>query len=175
MTTTDPEVQKMKRTVLLGVGTAAVLALTGSAIGVAAAGVTDDRPRAAAVTAAVGADQAARIALDRVGSGQVVEVRADTANGRPTWNVEIVSGGVKHEVDVDRETAAIVKAQSEQAQRDAAASADDPANHDATDDKGGQRAGGASGGSGGSGPGGADDPASHATDDHGGSGHRRGH
>ncbi|MEV6814995.1 PepSY domain-containing protein, partial [Micromonospora sp. NPDC051296] len=33
--------------------------------------------------------------------------------GRPVWEVEIIKGGTEHEIDIDRETGAVVKAEQE--------------------------------------------------------------
>lgn len=58
-----------------------------------------------------GVDQrrAGEIALAEVGGGRIVEIEAEWEHGRSVWDVEIRLDGVEHEVDVDRETGAVVR------------------------------------------------------------------
>lgn len=122
----------MKRTTLIAAtgGAVVVLAATGAAIGVAASGPSASPRDASSRTASLVADstmsssppspaavggqrvsleQAAEIALDRAGGGKVTEIEAEREHGRPVWEVELVAGGVRVEVYVDRETGAVVK------------------------------------------------------------------
>jgi uncharacterized membrane protein YkoI len=129
--------ENMKRTTLMLAtgGAVVVLATTGAALGVAASNasapprnatlVADDStpepesfsPSAEAATSGqVSAEQASAIALSRAGGGRITEVEAELEHGRPVWKVELVNGGVKYEVYVDRETGAVVKAEREAAE-----------------------------------------------------------
>ncbi|GAA1887268.1 PepSY domain-containing protein [Asanoa iriomotensis] len=58
----------------------------------------------------IGSDEARRIALDRVGGGTVTEIESELEHGFATWKVEIVGGGVEHDIYVDRATGTIIKA-----------------------------------------------------------------
>ncbi|MET8087381.1 PepSY domain-containing protein [Micromonospora sp. NPDC005237] len=62
---------------------------------------------------AVDEQRAGEIALARAGGGQIVEVEAEQEHGRPVWSVEIIAGDIEHEVDVDRDNGAVVKAEQE--------------------------------------------------------------
>nr|MDT0666509.1 PepSY domain-containing protein [Micromonospora sp. DSM 115978] len=53
-------------------------------------------------------ERAVEIALATTGGGRVTEVEREQEHGRPVWSVEFVHGGFEHDVDVDRETGAIV-------------------------------------------------------------------
>ncbi|MBO3743412.1 PepSY domain-containing protein [Actinoplanes flavus] len=103
--------------------TAAVFA-TGSLIvlgfgGAALAGGADDgRPPAFAspsVTAPAGgevtADEARAIALRAVPGGTVESVERDTEHGRLVWDVDVIEGGVEHDLDVDATTGEITSHQ----------------------------------------------------------------
>ncbi|SNT61317.1 Peptidase propeptide and YPEB domain-containing protein [Asanoa hainanensis] len=70
----------------------------------------------------LGAPEARRIALAKVGGGTVTEIESEFEHGFATWKVEIVRAGVEHDVYVDRATGEIVKLDSD-------------------DDKGGDRGG----------------------------------
>ncbi|MFC0528866.1 PepSY domain-containing protein [Phytohabitans kaempferiae] len=88
---------------------------------------------------AVSLDQAIEIALGRSGGGTVVETEREWEHGRPAWKVEIVKGGVEHEVYVDRETGDIVKYdQDHDDDRGGSGRGDD----DRDDDRGGKGRGG---------------------------------
>ncbi|PZG19448.1 hypothetical protein C1I95_11565 [Micromonospora craterilacus] len=62
---------------------------------------------------AVSLKRAGEIALAHVGGGRIVEIERDREHGRPVWEVEIIKGGTEHEIDVDRATGAVVKAEHE--------------------------------------------------------------
>ncbi|MTK01112.1 PepSY domain-containing protein [Micromonospora sp. CP22] len=62
---------------------------------------------------AVSMERAVEIALAQVGGGQVTETERDEEDGRAVWEVEIVNGDTEHEIDVDRQTGEIVKAEQE--------------------------------------------------------------
>ncbi|MEV6815748.1 PepSY domain-containing protein, partial [Micromonospora sp. NPDC051296] len=55
--------------------------------------------------------RAGEIALAHVGGGRITEIERDREHGRPVWEVEIIKGGTEHEIDIDRETGAVVKAE----------------------------------------------------------------
>ncbi|MCX4472419.1 PepSY domain-containing protein [Micromonospora sp. NBC_01655] len=57
--------------------------------------------------------RAGEIALARAGGGRIVEVEAEAEDGHQVWSVEIVNGRTEHEVDVDRNDGAVVKAEQE--------------------------------------------------------------
>ncbi|GIF64880.1 hypothetical protein Ais01nite_29150 [Asanoa ishikariensis] len=85
----------------------------------------------------VGADEARRIALAKVGGGTVNEIESEFEHGFVTWKVEIVRAGVEHDIYVDRSTGDIVKLDSDHDR--VAGGRDDSPTHDANDDKGGDR------------------------------------
>ncbi|TDC32554.1 hypothetical protein E1211_20665 [Micromonospora sp. 15K316] len=62
--------------------------------------------------------RAGEIALARAGGGRIEEIEAEQEHGRPVWSVEIVSGDVEHNIDVDRENGAVLRAEQEQADDD---------------------------------------------------------
>ncbi|GIF70637.1 PepSY domain-containing protein [Asanoa siamensis] len=59
------------------------------------------------------ADEASRIALDRVGGGTVTEIESELEHGAKTWKVEVVRDGVEHDIYVDRTNGTIIKADSD--------------------------------------------------------------
>ncbi|MEU8300944.1 PepSY domain-containing protein [Micromonospora sp. NPDC048909] len=78
--------------------------------------------------------RAGEIALARAGGGRIVEVEAEQEHGRPVWSVEIVAGGTEHDIDVDRDSGAVLRAEQEPADDDDADDNDDK--HDDDDDHG---------------------------------------
>ncbi|SCG39189.1 PepSY domain-containing protein [Micromonospora inositola] len=137
----------MRRTslVLAAAGGAAVLAVTGAALGVtaveretpgsalAAATVSptaddnptgDATPSGATPTGSAGPSgaggtvsrkQAGEIALTRAGGGRIVEIEAEEEHRRPVWSVKIVQGGTAYEVKVDRADGAVLEIEREPA------------------------------------------------------------
>lgn len=131
------------KTVLATVGVVAALALTGTALGNAAADATNDRTSTAAVAdlttgpapkpsvtpedrqtigavnpgatnaGAVSAGQAETIAVARLGGGRVIDMEAELEHGRQVWKVEILLGNVEHRVDIDRATGEVVRVRHE--------------------------------------------------------------
>jgi uncharacterized membrane protein YkoI len=81
----------------------------------------------------ISAAEARRIALAEVGGGTVTKTEAEFEHGFSTWKVEVVRGGVEHDIYVDRATGTVIKADADDRVRD------DSATHDADDDKGGDR------------------------------------
>ncbi|NBE85133.1 PepSY domain-containing protein [Micromonospora rubida] len=77
--------------------------------------------------------RAGEIALARAGGGRIVEVEAEDEDGRQVWSVEIVNGQTEHEVDVDRNDGAVVKAEQEPVDDD---DRDDDRDDDDDDDDG---------------------------------------
>ncbi|WBB70681.1 PepSY domain-containing protein [Micromonospora sp. WMMD812] len=73
--------------------------------------------------------QAGEIALARAGGGRIVEIEAEQEHSRPVWSVEVVAGGTEHDIDVDRETGAVLRAEQEDADDD-----DDDGRHDGRGD-----------------------------------------
>ncbi|MFC0508303.1 PepSY domain-containing protein [Micromonospora costi] len=76
----------------------------------------------------VGLQRAGEIALARVGGGRIVEIEAEQEHGRPVWSVEIVTGGVEHDVDVDRDSGAVLRVDRDDD------GDDDGRHHDGSDD-----------------------------------------
>ncbi|GIJ80778.1 Peptidase propeptide and YPEB domain-containing protein [Micromonospora phaseoli] len=152
-------------------GAAAVLAIAGVFLGVAAA--DNDRAQQATLTAATGApgvpddsgtasipadptvapadptvaptgsgspasgddavsrERAGELALAHAGGGRITdEIERDRENGRAVWEVEIVKGDTEHEIDIDRQTGEVVKAEQEPADDD-----DDDRDDDDDDDQ----------------------------------------
>lgn len=66
-------------------------------------------PAPGAGAGAVSRDRAIDIALATTGGGTVVDTEAEWEHGRAAWKIEIMKGGVEHDVYVDRETGGIVK------------------------------------------------------------------
>ncbi|MEV4808433.1 PepSY domain-containing protein [Micromonospora avicenniae] len=66
----------------------------------------------------IGPQRAGEIALARAGGGRITEIEAEQEHGRPVWSVEIVSGDVEHDIDVDRDNGAVLRAEREQADDD---------------------------------------------------------
>ncbi|MFF5219069.1 PepSY domain-containing protein [Micromonospora sp. NPDC000442] len=62
---------------------------------------------------AVSRERAGEIALAQAGGGRITETDRDEENGRAVWEVEIVNGGTEHEIDVDRQSGEVVKAEQE--------------------------------------------------------------
>ncbi|WP_320068674.1 PepSY domain-containing protein [Micromonospora sp. RTGN7] len=92
-----------------------------SGAGPAAGGAVDER-------------RAGEIALARAGGGRIVEVEAEEEDGRQVWSVEIVNGQTEHEVDVDRNDGAVVKAEQEPVDDDTDDTDDDTDDDDDDDD-----------------------------------------
>jgi hypothetical protein len=89
----------------------------------------DPTPSSAATSTAppaggnLSTDDAARIAVDRVGGGTVTEIESEREHGVSTWKVEVVRDGIEHDIYVDRTNGGIVKADQ-----------DDDRDHDDRDD-----------------------------------------
>lgn len=125
-----------KSLVALGIGVAAALGVTGTALAtagrdaapdVAAASGADQATLGAAEPtstesrsggAEISADRAVEIALNRTGGGRVDEVEREWEHGRPVWEVEIVRDGVEYELKIDRTNGDVVKAEQESADDD---------------------------------------------------------
>jgi uncharacterized membrane protein YkoI len=73
-----------------------------------AAGLGQPRPSASS-SGAVGVAEARIIALRAAGSGRVTKVERETEHGRAVWEVEVISGGVEHDIHVDRITGAVLR------------------------------------------------------------------
>ncbi|MFE9202028.1 PepSY domain-containing protein [Micromonospora sp. NPDC007230] len=161
----------MRRTslVLAAAGGAAVLAVTGVALGVTAADPPAPGPALAAETAddnpkpdddatssgaapsgtadgAVSGKRAGEIALARLGGGRIVEIEAELEHGRRVWSVKVAKDGTTYEVKVDRGDGTVVEIEQRRADdgrrgddRTAARSGSDDRNHDVGDDHGGDR------------------------------------
>ncbi|MBQ1027519.1 PepSY domain-containing protein [Micromonospora sp. C95] len=62
---------------------------------------------------AVSRERAGELALAQAGGGRITETDRDDENGRAVWEIEIVNGATEHEIDVDRQSGEIVKAEQE--------------------------------------------------------------
>jgi uncharacterized membrane protein YkoI len=58
---------------------------------------------------AVSVAQAKAIAISAAGGGRVTKVERETEHGRAVWDVEVISGGIEHDIDVDRQTGAVLR------------------------------------------------------------------
>ncbi|GIJ06904.1 PepSY domain-containing protein [Micromonospora andamanensis] len=83
---------------------------------------------------AVSRERAGEIALAHAGGGQITETDRDREDGRDVWEIEIVNGGTEHEIDVDRQSGEIVKAEQEPADDDDDRDDDDDDDDDRDDD-----------------------------------------
>lgn len=120
-----------KSMIMLAAGVVAALGITGTALAsdddtstrqgtapanaVAGASTAPKDAAGSDSTGEIGPEQAAEIALDWTGGGRVTEIEREWEHGRPVWDVEIVKDGVEHELDVDRESGQVVKAEQESA------------------------------------------------------------
>ncbi|MFI7550337.1 PepSY domain-containing protein [Micromonospora sediminimaris] len=84
---------------------------------------------------AVSRERAGEIALAQAGGGQITETDRDEENGRAVWEVEIVNGGTEHEIDVDRQSGEVVKAEQEPVDDDDQDDNDDRDDDDDEDDR----------------------------------------
>jgi peptidase YpeB-like protein len=121
---------------------------------------------------AVGIDAAKEIAIRAAGGGRVTSIEQEVEHGRAVWSVDVLAGGVRHDLDVDLATGAVLRHQADgRSAKTARTSAPraTSATHDANDDHGRNRASDddASDDHGGRGHGGDDD----GSDDHGSGGH----
>ena len=57
----------------------------------------------------IGAAQARTVALRAAGGGRVTKVERETEHGRAVWDVEVIRGGVEHDIDVDRATGEVLR------------------------------------------------------------------
>lgn len=136
--------------------TAGALALLLSACGSATAGNSiDDRLARSNVTATsditltgtttagaprLTADDARRIARDRVGGGQVTQVEREVEHGRVEWKVRLSNAGRAYEVRVDAETGTITRFEPDSRRGGDDSGSDDKGGDDkGGDDKGGDR------------------------------------
>ena len=88
-------------------------------------------------------DRARSIAVRVAGGGQVIKVEGEVEHGRAVWDVDVLVNGVEHDIDVDRATGTVLRHRIKGAGSVAGrGGADDPANHDAGDDHGGNRGSG---------------------------------
>ncbi|MER5705411.1 PepSY domain-containing protein [Micromonospora sp. NPDC002296] len=92
------------------------------------AGTATPPPTGSPAGGSIDERRAGEIALARAGGGRIVEVEAEDEDGRQVWSVEIVDGQTEHEVDVDRNDGAVVKAEQEPVD------ADDDDDDDSDDD-----------------------------------------
>jgi uncharacterized membrane protein YkoI len=54
-------------------------------------------------------DEAQSIALHATDGGHIESTEAETEHGRPVWDIDIVTNGIKHDLDIDRTTGQILR------------------------------------------------------------------
>ncbi|HET6532708.1 MAG TPA: PepSY domain-containing protein [Actinoplanes sp.] len=57
----------------------------------------------------LGVAEAKAIAVGAAGGGRVTKIERETEHGRAVWDVEVIRGGVEHDIDVDRRTGAVLR------------------------------------------------------------------
>jgi hypothetical protein len=93
-------------------------------------------PSSSATSAAgISLDAARTIAIRVAGGGYVESIERETEHGRAVWDVDVIVGGVEHDIDVDRATGEVTRHRTK--------GSDDDRN--GSDDKGGDDKGGNSG------------------------------
>jgi uncharacterized membrane protein YkoI len=60
-------------------------------------------------SASISRATAEKIALTAAGGGRVTKVERETEHGRPVFDIEVRNGAVEHDIDVDRETGAVLR------------------------------------------------------------------
>ncbi|GIF00527.1 PepSY domain-containing protein [Paractinoplanes rishiriensis] len=58
-------------------------------------------------TGQITAAQAGRIAQSAAGGGRIIKIEAEWEHGRAVWDVRVMNGSVRHDIDVDRATGEI--------------------------------------------------------------------
>jgi len=96
--------------------------------------------RGATSVAGVSVDRARAIALRAAGGGWVESIEREAEHGRAVWDVDVIVGGVEHDIDVDRATGAVTRHRVDKSSDDK--SGDDKSGDDkGGDDKGGDNSG----------------------------------
>ena len=100
---------------MVAVGSLTALGIAGTAL---AAGADDSTPRARTSTStststrselSVSAASAEEIAVRAAGGGIVESVEREVEHGRAVWDVDVLVGGVEHDVDVDAATGTVLR------------------------------------------------------------------
>ena len=100
---------------MVAVGSLTALGIAGTAL---AAGADDSTPRARTSTStststrselSVSAASAKEIAVRAAGGGIVESVEREVGHGRAVWDVDVLVGGVEHDVDVDAATGTVLR------------------------------------------------------------------
>jgi peptidase YpeB-like protein len=65
--------------------------------------------RSATSAAGISLDAARTIAIRVAGGGYVESVERETEHGRAVWDVDVIVGGVEHDIDVDRATGEVTR------------------------------------------------------------------
>ncbi len=137
----------MRRTVTIALSTGAAVAMLGGGLAVASVrgDGSDDRARPAAASSSpavrapattISRARAEQIALKGVPGGRVTSAEAEQEHGRTVWDVRIVAHGVRHDVRVDRHTGKVLRDRVGKGSGvRSGGGTDDPAGHDATDDR----------------------------------------
>ncbi|MET8153838.1 PepSY domain-containing protein [Actinoplanes sp. NPDC049668] len=105
---------------------------------------TDPAPTATAATstpeavppAAIDIATARAIALKATGGGRVTSIEAETEHGRAVWDIDVVTNGVRHDLDVDRSTGAILRHRTKSSNGSSSSSSSDRRGGHGSDDTG---------------------------------------
>ncbi|AEV86600.1 HtpX-like protease [Actinoplanes sp. SE50] len=135
---------KIRTAVFMATGALAALGVAGTALAADGADDTSASPSASMAAsydrggAAVGVAEAKAIAIRVAGGGYVRSVERETEHGRPVWDVDLIVGGVEHDVDVDRASGEVLRHRIEGANGPAASGGATAAASASADDHGRQ-------------------------------------
>lgn len=117
--------------------------------------------RGATSVSGISVGRAKAIALRAAGGGWVESIERETEHGRAVWDVDVIVGGVEHDIDVDRATGAVTRhrvdksddsgrggGSDDSGRHGGDKGGDDSGRHGGDDDKGGDDHGGRHGGHG---------------------------
>jgi hypothetical protein len=106
---------KVRTAVVLAAGALAALGLAGTALaadgGFSASASPSVSPSSPYATSgvAVSVEAAKAIAIRAAGGGSVESVERETEHGVLVWDVDVIVGGVEHDIDVDSATGAVLR------------------------------------------------------------------
>ncbi|GLY93511.1 PepSY domain-containing protein [Actinoplanes sp. NBRC 103695] len=104
--------------------------------------------RRATSVVGISVDRAKAIALRAAGGGWVESIERETEHGRAAWDVDVIVGGVEHDVDVDQATGAVIRHRVDKSEDSGRGRGSDDSGRHGGDDKGGDDHGGRHGGHG---------------------------
>ena len=117
--------KKIRIAAVVAAGSLAALGIAGTAL--ADNGADDPTPHASATASAspspivsesagpattgvgIGVEAAKRIAVEAAGGGRIAKVEGEVEHGRAVWSVDVIVGGVEHDVDVDKVTGSVLR------------------------------------------------------------------